>query len=56
MLQIVYWALSEWDHVPSVRAARQGLVAQSKATLLKEWRGGGCGADSCTGRYVYENF
>ena len=41
--------------------ARKGLVAQSRALLLKEWRGYGNasapgGSYAGSGRYVYENF
>lgn len=43
------------------KGATAGLVAQSKALLLKEWRGYGNqsepgGSYAGSGRYVYENF
>jgi len=57
MIQIVYWALRQYDAVPEARGAADGLVAQAKALLLKEWDGyGGDNAFAGTGRYVYENF
>jgi hypothetical protein len=40
MIQIVYWALEQYDSAQA-RGARAGLVTQSKALLLKEWRGYG---------------
>jgi len=59
MLQIVYWALREYTDVPVAAGAADGLVVQSKALLLHEWRGcegvGRSGLEG-TGRYVYENF
>ena len=57
MIQLVYWGLAQY--APSNSAARgalDGLVAQSKALLLKEWRGYGDARGYATGRYVYENF
>ena len=57
MIQIVYWALRQYDAVPEARGAADGLAAQAKALLLKEWDGyGGDNAFAGTGRYVYENF
>jgi len=58
MIQIVYWALAEYQAtLPEARGAADGLAAQSKALLLREWRGyGGDYAFAGTGRYVYENF
>ena len=57
MIQIVYWALRQYDEVPSARGAADGLVTQAKALLLKEWNGyGGEGSFAGSGRYVYENF
>ena len=57
MIQIVYWALRQYEAVPEARGAADGLVAQAKALLLKEWDGyGGDNAFAGTGRYVYENF
>jgi len=60
MIQIVYWALEQYDSAQA-RGARAGLVTQSKALLLKEWRGYGDdtapgGSYAGSGRYVYENF
>jgi len=37
MIQIVYWALQEYDHLDSVRSARKGLVEQSHDLLRFEW-------------------
>ena len=47
--------------MPAAKGAIDGLVAQSKALLLKEWRGYGSqsapgGTYAGSGRYVYENF
>jgi len=61
MIQIVYWALDSGYRGAEVQGARAGLVAQSKALLLKEWRGYGNmsmpgGSYAGSGRYVYENF
>ena len=58
MIQIVYWALEQYaGTVPEVSGAADGLVAQSKALLMREWRGyGGANAYAGSGRYVYENF
>ena len=40
MIQIVYWGLELYSaSVPEAKGAIDGLVAQSKALLLKEWRG-----------------
>tara|TARA_B110000208_G_scaffold134378_1_gene162547 strand:- start:163 stop:1869 length:1707 start_codon:yes stop_codon:yes gene_type:complete len=64
MIQIVYWALREYDSAEA-KGARLGLVEQSRALLLKEWRGysnsignasDAGGSYSGSGRYVYENF
>lgn len=62
MIQLVYWGLELYkDIVPEAKGAMDGLVAQSKALLLKEWRGYGNqsapgGSYAGSGRYVYENF
>jgi hypothetical protein len=62
MIQLVYWGLELYaDTVPEAKGAIDGLVAQSKALLLKEWRGYGNqsapgGSYAGSGRYVYENF
>ena len=62
MIQIVYWGLELYGPtVPAAKGAIDGLVAQSKALLLKEWRGYGNqsapgGSYAGSGRYVYENF
>jgi len=45
MIQIVYWGLELYSaSVPEAKGAIDGLVAQSKALLLKEWRGCKSGA------------
>jgi hypothetical protein len=36
-LQILYWALQRYAHIPAAAAARQALVAQSKSLLLRNW-------------------
>ena len=62
MIQIVYWGLELYaPTVPEAAGALDGLVAQSKALLLKEWHGYGNqsapgGSYAGSGRYVYENF
>lgn len=56
MLQIVYWGLREYSSIDVAAGAANGLVMQSKALLLKEWRGYGSTGTAGTGRYVYENF
>ena len=58
MIQLVYWALEQYSgSVPEAGDAMDGLVAQSKALLMREWRGyGGPNAYAGSGRYVYENF
>ena len=58
MMQIVYWGLDQYNSTVAT-GALQGLVAQSKALLLKEWRGysnPAMGSFAGSGRYVYENF
>ena len=60
MIQIVYWGLEQYSSAEA-KGATAGLVAQSKAMLLKEWRGYGNqsapgGSYAGSGRYVYENF
>ena len=59
MIQLVYWALEPYKGREAI-GARKGLVAQSKALLLREWRGYGNasapgGSFAGSGRYVYEN-
>eukprot|EP00936_MAST-01D_sp_MAST-1D-sp1_P001464 g1464.t1 len=58
MIQLVYWALEQYSgSVPEADAAMDGLVVQSKALLMREWRGyGGLNSYAGSGRYVYENF
>lgn len=36
-VQLVYWGLRAYDHVPSVHAVRQVMVAQGKALVEQEW-------------------
>lgn len=36
-MTLVYWGLRAYDHVPSVHAARQVLVAQGKALVEQDW-------------------
>jgi len=59
MIQITYWALSQYRGVEA-RGATAGLVAQSRALLLKEWRGyagtGAAGSFAGLGRNVFENY
>jgi hypothetical protein len=60
MIQLVYWGLEQYSG-KEARGALAGLVLQSKALLLKEWRGYGNasapgGSYAGSGRYVYENF
>ena len=38
MIQIVYWGLEQYTSAEA-KGAAAGLVAQSKALLLKEWHG-----------------
>jgi hypothetical protein len=58
MIQIVYWGLEQYTTTNKAAAgAAAGLVAQSRALLMKEWRGyGGVNSYAGSGRYVYENF
>lgn len=56
MLQLVYWGLSEYTSA-AARGATDGLVAQSKALLLREWHGyNSSNGYAGTGRRVYENY
>ena len=55
MIQLVYWGLAQYDS-PEVKAATDGLVAQSKALFLRPWFGYDSENEvSGTGRRVYEN-
>ena len=47
MVQLVYWSLLEYDHVPVVRAARKGLAKQMTALTLSQWKAHG---------HICENF
>ena len=58
MVQIVYWGLSQYSN-SVVKGATAGLVAQSKALLMKEWRGYPQvinGSFAGIGCCVYENY
>ena len=58
MVQLVYWGLEQYQS-EAVRGAAAGLVTQSKALLMKEWRGSGSAdpADANPwGRLVFENY
>lgn len=59
MVQLTYWGLSQYRS-PEVKGAMAGLVAQSRALLLHEWRGykgnGGNGSFAGLGRNVFENY
>lgn len=37
MLQLLYWALARYDHVPEARAARQSLVELGRRVGLGLW-------------------
>ena len=55
MNQIVFWGLDQYNSTVA-RGAKAGLVAQSKALLLKEWRGysnPAMGRFAGTGRYAH---
>jgi hypothetical protein len=57
MIQLVYWALEKYPTNKAAQGAAAGLVQQSRALLMKEWRGyGGQNSYAGSGRYVYENF
>lgn len=47
MVFITYWALAEYDHLPTARAARRGLAQQSARLLLYHWR---------RSRHICENY
>jgi hypothetical protein len=58
MVQLVYWGLEQYQS-ETAKGAAAGLVAQSKALLLKEWEGSGSTdpADANPwGRLVFENY
>ncbi len=38
MVQLVYWGLERFDHVPSVRQGRKALCKQMTAMMLNQWR------------------
>ena len=38
MVQLVYWSLLEYDHVPVVRAAKKALAKQMTALTLSQWK------------------
>jgi hypothetical protein len=37
MAQLTYWGLQQYDHVPSVRAARKALCGQMTSMFLQQW-------------------
>ena len=45
--QLVGWSLAEYDHLPTVRAARAALAKQMAALVASQWR---------QGRFVCEAF
>lgn len=47
MVQLVYWGLEAYDHLPPARAARLALVEQSRFLMLQNWRATG---------HIHENF
>ena len=62
MMQLTYWGLQEYDHVPVVRAARKGMCKQMTELMLSQWRRNGfiCenfspkkNATTCTGTKFY---
>ena len=56
MIQLLYWGLSQYQS-PEAKGATAGLVAQSKALMLKEWRGYESNNRwAGTGRRVMENY
>jgi len=56
MVQLTFWAISQYQSAEA-KAATAGLVAQSKALVLKEWLGyDGDTPYAGTGRRVYENY
>jgi hypothetical protein len=59
MIQITYWGVSQYTS-PQARGATAGLVAQSKALLLKNWRPEPALQTNATaagrGGYVFENY
>jgi len=38
MAQLTFWSLQEYDHVPSVRAARKAMCTQMTDMFLNQWR------------------
>ena len=58
MIQLVYWGLEQYQS-ETAKGAAAGLVAQSKALLMKEWQGSGSDdvADpNPWGHLVFENY
>jgi hypothetical protein len=47
MVQLVYWGLANYDHVPAVRTARKAMSKQMSELVLSQWR---------RNRYICENF
>jgi len=37
MVQLTYWSLQNYDHVPAVRAGRKALVKQMGALMMSQW-------------------
>ena len=61
-MQLVYWSLAEYAHVPVVAEARRGLARQMAGLTLTQWRAHGhiCenfspkrDAEECTGTRFY---
>jgi hypothetical protein len=41
MMQLVWWSLAEYDHVPVVSAARKGMCKQMTELMLSQWHRNG---------------
>ena len=37
MMQLTYWGLQRYDHVPVARTARKALCKQMTALMLRQW-------------------
>jgi hypothetical protein len=37
MIQLTYWGLQQYDHVPEVRKGRKALAKQTTAMLMNIW-------------------
>jgi hypothetical protein len=37
VVQLTYWSLQQYDHVPAVRQARKALAAQMTGMLMNVW-------------------